>query len=237
MKSIVLYLLFGLLMTVSSAGSTPMSAVGTTLPALWQNLNYRVFNDMMKQSIPFVPYQFIYGGVSRHWGFSLSYINGLANQYPATLPANVYAAAEIIFYPEDGALLNQTFSLAFKGEGVVGVYQKGLYNLTWSSSTGGTFTLKAVNQSLFVYIYQTSTTNPVNAITVFPTSLGSSPATFTANFLKYLAPFSLLRTCFWQGQTLYNSGYSSQAWSSRTTLSSATQTTQSGVALEHILEL
>jgi hypothetical protein len=133
--------------------------------------------------------------------------------------------------------LNQTFNIKFKGSGVIGVLQQGLYNLTWENSTGGSFVLKAVNQPLYVYIYQTSTTDPVNSISILPENLGTNPSTFTANFLNYLSPFNLIRTCFWQGQNQYNSGISSQMWSNRTVISSSTQISSNGVALEHILEL
>lgn len=93
MKNILVCLLISLLATVSFAGTNPINAIGTTLPPLWQNLNYRVFNDLMKQSIPFVPYQFIYNQVGRYWGYNLAFINGLAHQYPASLATNVYAVA------------------------------------------------------------------------------------------------------------------------------------------------
>lgn len=93
MKSILTYLLLSLLVSVSFAGTTPIKAIGTTLPPLWQNLNYRVFNDLMKQSLQFVPYKLMYGSVGRDWGSSLSYIKGLPNQYPASLAANSYAVA------------------------------------------------------------------------------------------------------------------------------------------------
>lgn len=237
MKKFALFLILGLLVTVSPSVTTPIDAIGTTLPSLSTSLNYRVFNDLMKQSLPIVPYQFIWGGIGRYWGYNLSFINGQNHQYPASLPVNVYAVAEIQFYPEDEALVNQTFNLKFQGAGVVGVYQQGLFNLTWGSATGGNFTLKAVNQSLFVYIYLTSVTNPVNSITILSTALPDNPSTFTINFLNYVAPFNLLRTCFWQGQNVYSSGKASQIWANRTILSSSTQISPNGVALEHILEL
>jgi hypothetical protein len=134
-------------------------------------------------------------------------------------------------------LLNQTFNLQFEGSGVVGVYQQGLFNLTWGSPTGGNFELKAINQSLFVYLYQTNVSNPVNSISILPISLGANPSTFTSNFLNYLTPFNLIRTCFWQGQSISNSGKALQIWNNRTVISSSTQITSNGVALEHVLEL
>jgi hypothetical protein len=111
------------------------------------------------------------------------------------------------------------------------VHQAGSYNLTWSNTTGGNFTLKRTNQSLFVYIYTTDPTNPVNSITILPVSLGNNPPTFTNNFLNYLKPFNLLRTCFWQGQKIGNSGLSLQTWNGRTLISSSTQVSSVGVAL------
>lgn len=236
-KKIALLLFFSFIIAVSPAVTAPINALGTTLPTLTSSLNYRVFNDLMKQSLPLVPYQFMYNSVGRYWGYNLTTINGLNHQYPASLATNVYAVAEIAFYAEDKSLLNQTFNVQFKGSGTIGVYQQNLFNLTWASSTGGSFVLKAVNQSLFVYIYQTSAADPVNSISVVPASLGTNYPTFTSNFLNYLKPFNLIRTCFWQGQNVYNSGYSKQIWSNRTLPSSSTQISSSGVALEHILEL
>lgn len=99
MKKIQTFFIFILIITVSQSITTPIDALGTTLPPLWTSLNYRVFNDLMKQSLQFVPYQFIWGQVSRYWAYNLNYINGLNHQYPANLPANVYAVAEITFYP------------------------------------------------------------------------------------------------------------------------------------------
>lgn len=95
----------------------------------------------------------------------------------------------------------------------------------------------STSQSLFVYIYTTDPNNPVNSISILPTSLGLYPPTYTNNFLNYLKPFKVLRTCFWQGQNLYDSGISLQIWNNRTQTSSSTQISSSGVALEHILEL
>ena len=97
--------------------------------------------------------------------------------------------------------------------------------------TGGNFTLKRTNQSLYVYIYTTDPANPVNSITILPTNLGSTPPTFTITFLSYLKPFNLLRTCYWQGQNVGNSGLSLQTWAGRTLISSATQVSSVGVAL------
>lgn len=237
MKKEILLLLLSALLAVSQAVTPPIDSLGTTLPSLTTNLNYRVFNDLMKQSQPLVPYRYIYNSISRQYNTPLNLTNGLAHQYPDNLTATYYAVAEIKFYPEDVALVNQTLNLQYKGSGVVGVFQSGICNLTWASSTGGSFVLKAVNQSLFVYIYQTAIADPVNSISIVPVSLGANYSTFTANFLKYLQPFNLIRTCFWQGQNVYNSGYSKQIWNNRTVLSSSTQISSSGVALEHILEL
>lgn len=119
------YLTFLLLIcSVSSAVTSPIKAQGTTLPFLTTNSPYRVFNDLMKQSAPFVPYQYIYGKISRYWGYNLTLINGLAHQYPAILATKVYAVAQITLYPGiDDALLNQSFTIKYSGSGVVGVNQ------------------------------------------------------------------------------------------------------------------
>lgn len=74
----------------------------------------------------------------------------------------------------------------------------------------------------------------MNSITIFSSDLGANPPTFTANFLKFIKPFNMLRTCSWQGQNLYNSNKNLQTWDARPSLSSSTQLLN-GVALEHIL--
>jgi hypothetical protein len=111
------------------------------------------------------------------------------------------------------------------------VLQDRQFNTTWSSTTGGTFTLRLTNQSLFVYIYNTDPNNPVNSISIVPTSLGATAPTYTSNFLNYLKPFKVIRTCFWQGQNLQNSGMAIQIWNNRTQTYSSTQISNAGVAL------
>lgn len=208
------------LLVLSKAPTTPIDAVGTVLPQFSNSAvsNYRAFNDLMKQSLPLVAYQLSsYGTIGRCWAScSFPFIDGLAHKYPASLPSRIWAVAEIPFLPKnDDSLANQTFNIKFTGNGTIGVYQTGM-NLTWSSGAGGQFTLPFTNQSLFVYIYTTDSTNPVRNITIFQSSLGQNPPTFTTNFLNYLKPFNLLRTCFWQGQNLYTSGKALQIWSNRT---------------------
>jgi hypothetical protein len=169
--------------------------------------------------------------------------------YPASLSSGVYAQAQInLFAGIDDGLLNQNFTVTYSGEGVVGISQSTL-NITWSSGTGGTFILKSLTPSLSVTIYSTDPNNsskPVYGITILPTNL-VNPPTFTSNFISYLKPFNLLRTCYWQGQNLYNSRISNQTWANRALTTSASQVspwdiTQSntgprGVAWEHILQL
>jgi hypothetical protein len=93
MKKLTILFILALLLAVSRSVTSPIDALGTTLPPLWTSLNYRVFNDLMKQSSQFVPYQFIWGGISRYWGYNLTNINDQSHQYPAALTANVYAVA------------------------------------------------------------------------------------------------------------------------------------------------
>jgi hypothetical protein len=238
MKKLSLLLFICCLVAVSQSVTAPINAFGTTLPALTSNLNYRVFNDLMKQSLPMVPYQLSYGSVGRNWGSPFNFTNGLSHAYPASLPTGIYGMSEIKFYAEDGDMVNKTFNLQFQGTGTVGVYQvypQGSTNVTWGSGSGGSFVLKSVNQSLQVYVYLTSATDPVNSISIVLASLGANYSTYTANFVNYLQPFNLIRTCFWQGQNVYNSGKANQIWANRTTKASSTQISSSGVALEHLL--
>lgn len=86
MKMIATLLAFCLLLcSVSSTAAASPTIQGTILPTLTWTSPYRVFNDLMKQSDLFVPYQYIWGGIFRHWGYNINFINGLTNQYPASL--------------------------------------------------------------------------------------------------------------------------------------------------------
>ena len=230
----LILIVLSVILLVSSNPSS-INAFGTTLPSLSSATNYRIFNDLMKQSLQMVPFQYIYGSISRCWSAScnLNFTNNLANQYPACLASNVYAAAEIPFYGNsDSGLLNKNFTLTFSGAGKVGVVQAATgLNQNYSSGSGNTFVLPSISSSLFVYIYNTTATNPVNSIQIVLTSFGAAVPTFTANFISYLQPFNIVRTCFWQGQNLYNSGQGAQTWANRPLTTSATQTSPSGVAL------
>lgn len=228
-------------LVLSQGPTLPIDAIGTVLPKFYDSSvsPYRAFNDLMKQSLPLVAYQLTsWGGIGRCWGgCSFPSIDNLTHKYPSELPNRIWAVAEIPFLDKnDDGYLNQVFNIQFAGNGIIGVYQTGM-NITWNSGAGGQFTLKYTNQSLFVYIYNTDKTNPVKNITIFQASLGQNPSTFTTNFLNYLKPFNLFRTCFWQGQNLYSSGKQLQIWNNRTLLESSTQVTSNGVAFEHILEL
>lgn len=218
-----------------SSNQSSINAFGTTLPYLYGATTYRIFNDLMKQSLQMVPYQYIYGSIGRCWSASctLNFTNNLANQYPANLASNVYAAAEIPFYANsDSGLLNQNFTLSFNGVGKIGVVQSSTgLNQNYSSGSGNTFILPSIFSSLFVFIYNTSATNPVNSIQIALTSFGTTIPTYTTNFINYLQPFNIVRTCFWQGQNFYNSGQTSQIWANRPLTTSATQTSIGGVAL------
>jgi hypothetical protein len=228
MKLIIISTLLLLICSVSSALVNPIDAVGTTLPSLTTMLQYRVFNDLMKQSGQFFPYNFTTNG--RIWGgFNLNYTKNIIQQYPSNLPTNVMAVSEIIFFDPsiDGNLIGKNFSVSFSGTGKISIYQKNILNVTLTGS--GNFTLNYINQSLFVYIYTTDSTNPVRNIKIIPTELGANPPTFTSNFLYYLKPFNLIRTCFWQNQNLYRTS-APQSWNNRTDLTSSSQIL-AGVAL------
>lgn len=67
---------------------TPIQALGTVLPQLnsYYLSPFRIFNDLMKQSLPLVPYQIYYGSPGRCWSCNLTQIGGLSHQYPSILP-------------------------------------------------------------------------------------------------------------------------------------------------------
>ena len=88
MRKLILFFLF---LQVSFAGTPSISSLGTTLPMLTTSSNYRVFNDLMKQSLPLVPYTIQWGSISRFWGGSLTFINGQSHLYPSSLSPNVFA--------------------------------------------------------------------------------------------------------------------------------------------------
>ncbi len=71
------FMIFAILLSVSLAGTPSINSLGSTLPPLWNYLNYRVFNDLMKQSLPLVPYRLSYGSIGRYWGYNLALIGGL----------------------------------------------------------------------------------------------------------------------------------------------------------------
>ena len=97
LNSIVIVLLLAYLV-FGQTKTQPIDAVGTVLPRLSTNYIYRAFNDLMKQSLPLVPYQLAsWGGIGRCWSCNLTYIDGLSHQYPAKLPRFVWAVAEIPF--------------------------------------------------------------------------------------------------------------------------------------------
>ena len=87
-------LIIAFILAVSLSVTPSISALGTTLPALSSSSNYRVFNDLMKQSLPIVQYQKTsWGSIGRYWGYNLNYIDGLSQNCPSSLPTNVYAVA------------------------------------------------------------------------------------------------------------------------------------------------
>ena len=80
----------------SQASSSPIVGLGTVLPQFRSSsaAPYRAFNDLMKQSLPLVPYQLTsWGSVGRCWSCRLTYIDNLTHQYPASLPRFVWAVA------------------------------------------------------------------------------------------------------------------------------------------------
>ena len=79
------FFILAIFLSVSLTVTPSISSLGTTLPPLWNYLNYRVFNDLMKQSLPLVPYRLSYGSIGRYWGYNLTFIGGLEHQYPAGL--------------------------------------------------------------------------------------------------------------------------------------------------------
>jgi hypothetical protein len=109
------------LVAVSQSVTSPINALGTTLPSLWK-INFRAFNDLMKQSTIMTTFQQTGPKIVRYYNSSLTF-NSLPQDYPFFLPPSIYAMAEIQFYPEDANLLNQAFKIQFQGSGVVGVYQ------------------------------------------------------------------------------------------------------------------
>lgn len=84
------------IINTSSAITNPIDALGTALPQLnpYYVSPHRIFNDLMKQSLILVPYQtFSWGGSGRCWSCTLNQIGGLKHQYPASLPAGIWAVA------------------------------------------------------------------------------------------------------------------------------------------------
>lgn len=90
-----LVLILAFLCFTKSQITEPVDAIGTVLPQFNpSSVPYRVFNDLMKQSLPLVPYQLSsWGSIGRCWSCNLTFINGLSHNYPSTLPRFVWAVA------------------------------------------------------------------------------------------------------------------------------------------------
>lgn len=94
LKTLVLALL--VLIQFSQPATTPLDVIGTVLPRFISSSvsPYRAFNDLMKQSLPLVPYQLSsYGSIGRCWSCTLNFTNGLPHLYPANLARFVWAVA------------------------------------------------------------------------------------------------------------------------------------------------
>ena len=75
MKIITIVLTLSLVLLSFSAVTNPIEALGTVLPQLNANniSPHRIFNDLMKQSLPLVPYQLTsYGSINRCWSCTLT---------------------------------------------------------------------------------------------------------------------------------------------------------------------
>lgn len=85
-----------IVLAYSQAAAIPIDGLGTVLPQFSSSsaAPYRAFNDLMKQSLPLVPYQLTsWGSIGRCWSCNLTYINELKHQYPANLAKFVWAVA------------------------------------------------------------------------------------------------------------------------------------------------
>lgn len=96
-KAIKTFLLFLIVaIQLSSSVTVPLDVVGTILPKFIPSAisPYRAFNDLMKQSLPMVPYQLSsWGSIGRCWSCTLNFTNGLPHLYPANLARFVWAVA------------------------------------------------------------------------------------------------------------------------------------------------
>jgi hypothetical protein len=82
--------------SILSLPTLPLDLLGTNLPQLTTTSQYRVFNDLQKQSYSFVPYKYNSNNPpSRYWSYNLQLG---ANLYPMFLDIGVYAAAQIDFF-------------------------------------------------------------------------------------------------------------------------------------------
>lgn len=231
--SLLPFLLVGFVVVAANAAAAqPISGLGTTLPQLTVNSPYRVFNDLMKQSTAFVAYgipswSWIAG---RAWGTTLTQRSDF---YPAFLDYHIYAESDINFFPGiDDGLVNSSYEVAFDGNGSIGLYQNGSFNITVNTSQRGTIKIGSLTK-LMVFVYFTDTTNPVGNIRILP--VGGAP-TFTSNFLKYAGNFNIYRFCQWQGESLnrLRQPFPALTWNMRVTPTSSSQVV-AGIAYEHII--
>jgi hypothetical protein len=187
-------ILLAFLVSIVSSKPMPVNGVGTTLPLVLPSSPYRLFNDLMKQSTVFVPYEvststWIPG---RKWGgYNLSLG---ADLYPTALDTHIYAEAEITLFPGiDDGLVNSTFTVSFEGDGLIGVFQNGSFNITVSASETKNITVGSLN-TVILFVYFTTPSNPVRHIQIQPSG---ATGTFSQNFLTYVQPFKVFRFCFW----------------------------------------
>lgn len=168
----------------------------------------------------------------RKWGYNLSLG---ADLYPTTLDAHIYAETDILFFAGiDESLVNTTFEVRFDGNGTIGCYQNGTFNISVTTGQTGTFQLGNLTK-LQVFIYFTDPTDLVRNIRIVPTGV---TATFTTNFLSYVGVLEIFRFCFWQAESprRLSLPITPLEWAARITPTSATQVSAAGIAHEHILE-
>lgn len=223
-----------MLALLATASPTAVTGIGTTLNRLLPNSPYRVFNDLMKQSAVFVPYQVSTSSwiPGRKWNYNLSMG---ADLYPTILASTIYAEADILFFQGvDDGLVGTTFEVQFDGNGTIGCYQNGTFNISVVKGQTGTFTLGNLT-TLQVFIYFTDPADLVRNIRILPQGL---TATFTSNFLNYASALDIFRFCFWQGESTnrLTAPITPLTWAARITPTSASQVTNAGIAHEHLLE-
>ncbi|MBW4582804.1 MAG: hypothetical protein KME42_24825 [Tildeniella nuda ZEHNDER 1965/U140] len=129
------------------------------------------------------------------------------------------------------------YTLLYDGEGQLDVSAMSSKGLTIVSQTAGRMVVKVTTEAegVFLNLRATNPANPLRNIRFIMPGHEKTYQTqpFNPQFLAALSKFKAIRFMDWQGMN----GSQLANWSERTTLASATQAVEGGIALEYMIQL